>query len=191
MISNAITVVSGIPRSGTSMMMQLLHAGGMPVLSDSTRKPDADNPKGYFELEAVKHMAQDQSFLAQATGRAVKIVSELLKYLPTGYTYKILFMERHMGEILASQKKMLVRHGQGADPIPDEKMAVLFEKHLLRTKEWLKEQRHMEALYLHYNEILSSPREHISRIIEFLGCALCAEEMVRVVDAGLHRQQLK
>jgi hypothetical protein len=96
------------------MMMRMLEAGGMPVLVDDLRPPDADNPQGYYEFEAVKRLQTDATFLAQATGKAIKVISALLEALPRGNQYKILFMQRHMEEILASQRTMLHRQGKPA-----------------------------------------------------------------------------
>src|SRR5215813_2579369 len=103
-----IIVVSGLPRSGTSMMMKMLAAGGLPVLVDAIRAADDDNPNGYFEFEPVKQLADGQNeWLTEAGGKVVKIISALLEYLPKSYHYKIIFMERELKEILASQQKML------------------------------------------------------------------------------------
>src|SRR3569833_79554 len=111
-----ITVVSGLPRSGTSMMMQMLAAGGMPMLTDGVRGPDPDNPRGYFAFGPVKRTPQDARWLAGAPGKAVKVVHSLLPALPGGYEYRVLFMLRDMHEVLASQDTMLRRLGRcGAD----------------------------------------------------------------------------
>ena len=133
-----ITVVSGLPRSGTSMMMKMLAAGGMPILTDNTRIPDDDNPGGYFELEKVKALKDGENeWLSEAQGKAVKIISALLEHLPSQYQYRIIFIHRDLGEILASQKQMLVRRGEPADKIDDESLGALFQKHLLQVEKWL------------------------------------------------------
>ena len=106
-----IVVVSGLPRSGTSMMMQMLEAGGMEVMTDGLRAADEDNLKGYFEYETVKALHTDRNWLPEARGKAVKIISELLKYLPETQTYRIIFLRRALEEVLASQDRMLVRRG--------------------------------------------------------------------------------
>src|ERR671934_2987374 len=106
-----IVIVSGLPRSGTSLMMQMLHAGGMPLLIDEQRPPDTDNPNGYWEYEPVKRLQQDNSWMHKAEGKAVKVVSALLQYLPPQHIYKIIFMQRPMQEVLASQAVMLERRG--------------------------------------------------------------------------------
>src|SRR5437899_574640 len=120
MDSNTVTIVSGLPRSGTSMMMKMLEAGGMEPLTDHVRTADEDNPKGYYEFERVKDLEKDQTWLEDAKGRYVKVISMLLKHLPAGYTYKVIFMRRTMEEILASQRKMLVRRGESPDRVADE-----------------------------------------------------------------------
>lgn len=184
-----VVVVSGLPRSGTSMMMKMLEAGGLPVLVDHVREPDEDNPKGYYEFERVKQIEHDQAWLQEAQGRAVKMVSELLKHLPDGYDYKVVFMRRKMDEILASQKKMLARQGKPTDQVSNEKLAALFEKHLGQIKAWVARQPNVDVLYVSYNEILSAPREEIRRVNRFLGDALDEEAMVGVIDRSLYRQR--
>src|SRR5215468_11569905 len=124
-----LVIVSGLPRSGTSMMMKMLAAGGIEPLTDNIRTADEDNPKGYFELERVKQIESDKAWLEDARSRVVKLISALLKHLPPSYQYKVIFMRRAMSEILASQRKMLMRRGEPADKVPDEKMAAMFNKH--------------------------------------------------------------
>lgn len=101
-----------MPRSGTSMMMKMLEAGGMKILTDSQRTADEDNPKGYYEFELVKLIQRDKSWLPRAKGKVVKIISELLKNLPPDYQYKAIFMRRNLAEILAFQRQMLIRRGR-------------------------------------------------------------------------------
>ena len=115
-----IVVVSGLPRSGTSLMMQMLQAGGMPLLIDDLRPADTDNPNGYWEYEPVKRLQQDNSWIPQAEGKAVKVVSALLQYLPPQHTYKIIFMQRPMQEVLASQTVMLERRGEQSGKADDK-----------------------------------------------------------------------
>ena len=125
-----ITIVSGLPRSGTSMMMKMLEAGGMQVLTDHIRTADEDNPKGYYEFERVKQIEHDQAWLPDAQGKVVKMISALLKHLPSSYTYKVIFMRRNIDEILASQKQMLIRRGEPTDVVSDEKLTELFDRHI-------------------------------------------------------------
>lgn len=189
MDGEVVTVVSGLPRSGTSLMMMMLEAGGMQVLTDKIRTADEDNPEGYYEFERVKQIEQDQSWLEDAKGKGVKMVAELLKHLPPDYTYKVIFMRRKMDEILASQKQMLIRRGEPTDRVSDERMAKLFTEYLERVEAWIAEQPNMEVIYVSYNEVLENPVEEAKRISEFLGNTLNVEKMVGVVDPTLYRQR--
>ena len=184
-----VTIVSGLPRSGTSMMMKILKAGGMKILTDEIRTADEDNPKGYYEFERVKQLEHDQAWLEDAGGKAVKIIAALLKHLPSDYTYRVVFMRRRLEEILASQKKMLVRRGEPTDTISDEKMAELFRQHLKRIETWLDERPNIKVLYVNYNEVIEKPVEHAQRINQFLGNTLNVENMTGVVDKALYRQR--
>ncbi len=188
---NVITVVSGLPRSGTSMMMSLLEAGGMAILTDSVRAADEDNPKGYYEFERVKQIAHDWAWLADARGKAVKIISELLMRLPpdTPYRFKVIFMQRNMAEILASQRQMLIRRGEPADAVSDDLLARLFARHLTRFDAWVAQQPGIEILYVSYNAMLETPVEHAQQVNEFLGGTLAVAKMVAVVDKALYRQR--
>lgn len=185
----AVVIVSGLPRSGTSMMMKMLEAGGMEVLTDHIRKPDEDNPRGYYEFERVKQIEHDQGWLEDAGGRAVKMISALLKHLPPDYTYRVIFLRREMEEILASQRKMLERRGEEADAVSDEQMAELFERHLAQTMGWLGAQPNVEVLYVSYNEALAEPSAQAERVSRFLDGKLDAQRMAAVVDPALYRQR--
>lgn len=186
---NIITVVSGLPRSGTSMMMRMLEAGGLEPLTDHIRTPDEDNPQGYYEFERVKRLPEDQAWLEEAKGRVVKIISRLVLYLPPTYTYKVVFMRRKMEEILASQTQMLIHRGKPTDTISDEKMAELFRKHLQQVEAWMEQQPNIDVLYVSYNEVLQNPVEQITKINHFLGGTLAVEKMISVIDHTLHRQR--
>lgn len=186
---DVVTIVSGLPRSGTSMMMKMLEAGGMQPLTDNIRTADEDNPKGYYEFERVKQVATDQAWLDDARGKVVKMISALLKPLPPAYHYKIIFMQRRMEEVLASQKKMLIRRGEQPDAVADQKMAALYEKHLRQIEAWLAEQPNMDVLYVTYHEIIARPREHAEQINRFLGGGLDVDQMVGVVDHMLYRSR--
>jgi hypothetical protein len=189
MEKDVITVVSGLPRSGTSMMMQMLEAGGLEILTDNLRRKDDDNPKGYYELESIKRLGKDQSCLHDARGKVVKVISELLKYLLPQYHYRVIFMRRKMGEILASQKQMLIRRGKPTDTVSEEKLAELFEKHLRLVTAWLDQQSNIDVLYIEYNALLQNPGEHIQRINEFLGNTLDRQKAAAIVDKTLYRQR--
>ena len=185
-----ITVVSGLPRSGTSMMMKMLEAGGLPPLTDNLRTADEDNPKGYFEFERVKKMPDgDISWVEDAQGKAVKVISALLEHLPPAYTYRVLFMQRRIDEILVSQKQMLVRSGKPTDQVSDEQLAEMYGKHLAKVKAWLDEQTNFSVNYLDYNAMLADPTKYARQVNQFLDNSLNPQEMAGVVDPNLYRQR--
>ena len=184
-----IVIVSGLPRSGTSLMMQMLQAGGMPLLIDDRRPADADNPNGYWEYEPVKRLQQDNSWMHQAEGKAVKVVSALLQYLPPQYTYKIIFMQRPMPEVLASQTVMLERRGAQGGKADDKTLGAVFAQHLNRTERWVAIQQHMTVLPVNYHETLADPEATASHVAQFIDLPLAVEAMVCVVDPRLHRQR--
>jgi hypothetical protein len=184
-----IIIVSGLPRSGTSLMMQMLQAGGLPLLIDDHRPADVDNPHGYWEYEPVKRLQQDNSWMHQAEGKAVKVVSALLQYLPAQYTYKIIFMQRPMQEVLASQTVMLERRGAQGGKADDKTLGTVFAQHLDRTERWLAIQQHMTVLPVHYHETVANPEATATRVAQFLDMPLAVEAMACVVDPRLHRQR--
>ena len=186
---NMITIVSGLPRSGTSLMMMMLEAGGMPVLTDHIRTADADNPKGYYEFERVKAIKHDQVWLKEAGGKTVKMISALLKHLPQDYAYRIIFMRREMEEILASQRQMLIRRGESTDTVSDERIAELSTDHLQRVATWIDDQPNIDVLYVSYNEILKDPLTQARCVAEFVDIDLNVEKMSQVVDSSLYRQR--
>ena len=188
-IKDAIIVVSGLPRSGTSMMMKMLNAGGLEPVTDNIRTADEDNPKGYFELEKVKQLDKDNSWMGECQGKVIKIISMLLKPLPTAYNYKIIFMRRKMEEILASQRQMLIRRGQPTHTVADDKMAEMFNKHLKDIENLIATRPNMECLYVSYNEVLENPLVNIEKINDFMGGNLNRQAMLEVVDKTLHRQR--
>ena len=184
-----ITVVSGLPRSGTSMMMKMLEAGGIPPLTDKIRLADEDNPKGYYEFERVKKLPDgDVDWLPEAQGKSVKVIATLLKHLPGNYAYNLIFINRAMPEILASQKTML-DHREEAAKVSDKKMAALFEKHKLNVIAWMKEQKNFAYIEISYNELLKDPLPGLRKVNQFLGSNLDIKKMAAVVDPKLYRQK--
>lgn len=183
------TVVSGLPRSGTSLMMQMLHAGGLPVLADQQRVADENNPRGYFEYEPVKRLRSDRSWLPLARGRAVKIIHLLLHdlLLDGSMRYRIIFMQRPLSEVLASQQAMLQREGRaGADP------AVLrraFEGQLAQLHAWLSAQPDVRVLHVDYHRVLAEPLAVADALCGFLAIELDRNAMAGAVDPALHRQR--
>ena len=188
-MKDTIVVVSGIPRSGTSMIMNMLQAGGMAVVTDRVRKADEDNPRGYFEDERVKNLKQDSDWLDQVRGRAVKVVSQLLPNLPGQYGYKILFVTRDLDEVLASQRKMYRRRHKAEDDTPDWVLKQAFEKHLEKTREWLAGQGNMEVLYVDFRDVLDVPAEHAGKIRDFLSIPMDVEAMASAVAPELYRSR--
>jgi hypothetical protein len=185
-----ITVVSGLPRSGTSMMMKMLEAGGLPPFTDNIRSADDDNPKGYYEFERVKKLPDgDVEWLPDAQGKVVKVISALLEHLPADYSYRVLFMQRKMGEILASQEKMLERSGKPAGQVSDVQLTEIYTKHLSKVKNWLSSQANFSVLYLDYNMLLVDPRKYSDQVNQFLEGNLDLEDMAAVVDPNLYRQR--
>ena len=185
-----VIVVSGLPRSGTSMMMRMLDKGGIPVLTDNIRTPNEDNPLGYYEFERVKKMPEgDFAWLEEANGRAVKVLAVLLTYLPENYAYKVLFMRRHMQEMLDSQREMLIRRGEDADRIDDTEMSRLFEKHLDDLYAWMNSKVNVEYMEVDYNAVLADPSQWVHKIQQFLGREMDGPAMAAVVDPALNRQR--
>ena len=189
-LGDPIVVVSGLPRSGTSMLMKMLDAGGLPVVTDGERTADEDNPRGYFEVERVKRLARenDRSWLAEARGKGIKVISHLLRSLPPSFHYRVIFMHRDLEEVLASQTKMLARRGE-TDDIPPERMRGLFEKDVARAIAFLDEGQCFEVLEVRYRDVLAHPREEARRIAEFVGGNLDVEAMAGAVDPGLYRNR--
>lgn len=185
----SIIIVSGLPRSGTSMMMRMLVEGGLTAATDGIRRADDDNPNGYYELEVVKQLREGNSaWLAEADGKAVKVISSLLEYLPPDYHYKIIFMERDSRETLASQKKMLDHRGQPSR-MSDEEMEQQFRQHLASIKPWLVRQPNVELYSVNYNALLAEPAVVCEQIVNFLGLPLDQSRMLAVPDRQLYRNR--
>jgi len=186
-----ITIVSGLPRSGTSLMMQMLVAGGMTALSDGERRADDDNPRGYLEWERIKQLPNDPGCIAEGEGKVVKVISRLLLSLPSTHEYRVIFMERPLPEVLASQDAMMKRRGtfkEGANPAI---MAAAFEKHLKEVYAWMNGRPNVKAIRLPYHEVLSQPKDVTQRIVELLGIQLDVDMMAQQVDASLYRNRSK
>ncbi len=184
-----ITIVSGLPRSGTSMTMKMLEAGGIPPLTDQIREADSDNPKGYYEFERAKKLREgDLAWIPDAEGKAVKLIAALLVYMPPDYEYRVLFMRRNIQEILASQAKMLENRGE-ENKADDETMADLFAKHVRQVEDWMKSQPNLQYIDVDYNALLGDPNPQVIRINQFLGGELDVSAMMTVVDPQLYRQR--
>lgn len=184
-----ITIVSGLPRSGTSMMMKILSEGGLLPVTDELRTADEDNPEGYYELETVKQMAAGNvAWVAEAGGKVVKVISALLEYLPSEYSYKVIFMEREINEILASQRKMLARRNKESS-IDDAEMEAQFRKHLAVVKPWLARQPNMDVKYVSYNALMSTPEPLCRQVRDFIGLDLDLTKMLSVPSKELYRNR--
>jgi len=189
MSRNFVTIVSGLPRSGTSMMMQMIEAGGIPALTDGIRAADRDNPKGYYEFEPVKQTKEDASWVPGAEGMVVKMVYKLLYDLPAGREYRVVFMRRNLDEVLTSQKKMLDRLGRAGGSLEDERMKQLFVQQLGEFDRWIAAQPSFQRLDVDYKDAIENPCEQIARLNEFLGGDLDTEAMARVVEPTLYRNK--
>jgi hypothetical protein len=186
-----ITIVSGLPRSGTSLMMQMLHAGGMPVLSDGERKADNDNPRGYLEWERIKQLPKNPTLIAEAEGKVVKVVSQLILSLPEGYQYRVIMMQRPLCEVVRSQDKMLIRRGN-ADSISDQSFVEeAFQSHLIEVSRWLVGKPNIRLIRVHYHRVLREPLAVAEEIVAFLEIPLDISSMVSQVDANLYRNRMK
>jgi hypothetical protein len=170
------------------MMMQALKSGGMEILSDNIRLADESNPKGYWEYEKVKTLPEDNRWLLQADGKAVKIIAQLLKSIPAQIHYKIIFMERDLDEILISQEKMLTRMGKSGR-VNNVLLKNAFSRQLKEIKAWLENTPYIETLYLDYAETVEKPLETMEKIDCFLGFNLNLSAMAAVVDRGLYREK--
>ena len=186
-----IVVVSGLPRSGTSMAVRMLEAGGMGVVTDGLRTADDSNPKGYFELERVKSLGTDSdtSWLVAARGRAIKIISFLLRDLPETNNYRVLFMHRHMDEILASQRRMLIARQEPDTSAGDDRLSLEYARHLIAVTRVLATRPCFETLDLRHADVVARPLDEATRIRRFLGLDLDVSKMAAAVDETLYRNR--
>ncbi len=184
-----VYVVSGLPRSGTSLAMQALHAGGVEPITDGARTADTDNPKGYFEFERVKSLRSDRAWLDAAAGKVVKVIHLLLMELPDDRPYRVVFMERNLDEVLASQAAMLARSGRVGASLSTDRLKAVYEQQLRQVNEWLAARPQFSVLRVEHRRILSQPTEEIDRIADFLEVPLDRPAMVRAVDPTLYRNR--
>ena len=182
-----ITVVSGLPRSGTSLMMQMLAASGMETLTDGLRAADDDNPRGYFEFEPVKKLKHDAGWLPQARGKAVKVISQLLFDLPATHCYRIVFMRRDLDEVLASQAAMMARRATPA--ANQEKLRDAFSAHLQKIDAWLDQCANMTTRDVDYAALVNHPSRVAAQVNHFLGGGLDVRAMAAAVDPLLYRHR--
>jgi hypothetical protein len=186
-MSSEIIIVSGLPRSGTSLMMQMLDQGGLPVVTDNIRTADTDNPRGYYEYEQVKKIKEDIGWLPATRGKVFKMISQLLYNLPATERYRVIFMERNMDEMLCSQDKMLERLGRKGAPHDQIKQS--YGMHVEKLRDWLARQKNIRVLYVRYNELVEQPTEQAERVSQFLDGKPSVAGMVQAVDPSLYRNR--
>ncbi len=192
-----VTIVSGLPRSGTSLMMQMLTAGGIPPMTDDLRAADPSNPRGYLELEAVKKLKADRSWLPQARGKAVKIIHLLLPELAGAppdeqglpLEFRVIMMRRPIAEIVASQRAMLTRQSKASAALPDAQLGKIFTDQLARVESWLEGRPEFRVCTVQYPELVARPAETAARVNAFLGGGLDEAAMSRAVDPSLYREK--
>ncbi len=186
-----ITIVSGLPRSGTSLMMQMLAAGGLSVLSDGERQADTDNPRGYLEWERIKQLPKDPGCIAQAENKVVKVISQLLLSLPDGHDYRIIFMQRPLPEVLKSQDEMLHRRGTYEEGGDNRAIEEAFQRHLAEVDKWLTRKPNIAVLPVNYHHILREPQAAAEAVATFLKVPLNIPAMTQQVDANLYRNRTR
>ncbi|MDP2305890.1 MAG: sulfotransferase domain-containing protein [Pseudomonadota bacterium] len=185
-----IVIVSGLPRSGTSMMMKMLESGGLPIMTDAIRAADIDNPKGYYEFERVKDLEkeQDKSYIREGRGKVLKVISFLLKDLPDDNRYKVIFMRRDLNEVIASQNKMIKHRGE-VDETNDKMMIEAYLNHLAAVRILVRKRANFEMVEVRYDTAVHQPADAAKQVNAFLGGTLPEEKMRDVVDAELYRNR--
>jgi len=184
-----IIIVSGLPRSGTSMMMKMLAEGGLSTVIDSLRQADEDNPNGYFEIEASKTLKDgEKKWLYEAQGKVVKVISYLLEFLPDDLAYDVIFMEREISEVLASQRKMLQRRNE-TSALSDAEMETQFREHLRAVKYWVARKPNMRILFVKYSQMVEAPETLCKSIVDFLEIPLDLKAMQLVPNQSLYRNR--
>jgi predicted AlkP superfamily phosphohydrolase/phosphomutase/Flp pilus assembly protein TadD len=186
--SGVVTIVSGLPRSGTSMMMQMLAGGGIAPFADGIRIPDEDNPRGYYESERAINLHRDASWVPLARGKVVKIVAQLLPHLPPGEEYRIVFMQRELEDVVASQGVMLQRLGRSGAGLSGERLMRAYSQQLSAVRGWLGERSGIEVLWVRYSEALADPAGTAALLGKFLGEPFDEVRAAHAVEPSLRRQ---
>jgi LPS sulfotransferase NodH len=184
-----VYVVSGLPRSGTSLAMQMLHAGGIPAVTDGLRAQDDDNPRGYFEFERVKQLRSDKAWLDDAAGKAVKVIHFLLMELPDDRPYRVVFMQRDLREVVKSQSTMLARSGRAGGGLPPERLMAVYEQQLKAVDAWLAARQGFKVLRVPYAGLVRDPGEWVPTVAAFVGRTVDQAAMRAAVDPSLHRNR--
>ena len=187
-----VVIVSGLPRSGTSMLMKMLEAGGLQIMSDAARSADVDNPKGYFEHERIKDLEKDtdKSYLREGRGKALKVISFLIQHLPDENDYRVIFMRRDLDEVLSSQDKMIQRLGSDDATADREAMKEAYRNDIVRTRLLCRKRSNFEMIEIQYKATVEDPAETARRVNEFLGGRLDEAGMRRAVDESLYRNRV-
>ncbi|OUR98424.1 hypothetical protein A9Q86_14050 [Flavobacteriales bacterium 33_180_T64] len=167
-------------------MMQMLHKGGLEVLTDSNRKADVSNPKGYFEYDPVMSLHKDNSCLGDAQNKSVKIVAPLLKFLDPKYRYKVIFMNRDLDEVVKSQQKMI---GKDTDTLPI-KLLETYKKHLHQVETWKAKEPSVELIYVDYKEALNNTESVINKVTSFIDQEMDEKSMLSCVNRSLYRNKI-
>jgi predicted AlkP superfamily phosphohydrolase/phosphomutase/tetratricopeptide (TPR) repeat protein len=190
-LADTLIVVTGLPRSGTSLLMQMLAAGGMDILSDGLREADEDNPRGYLEFEPVKNLFNDAKWLLEKRGKAVKIVVPLLAALPHGLACRVILSERDLDQILDSQERMLLRRGQPPTAAPERRRMLKEEyaRTVSRVKAMLAQRPGTRLLVIQHRDAISDPLSTAGKLNEFLGGRLDVTKMASAIDTALHRNR--
>lgn len=184
-----VIVVSGLPRSGTSLAMQAVHAGGIEPVTDGERVADPDNPRGYYEFERVKALRSDKTWLDDAAGKVVKVIHMLVPELPDDRPYRVIFMERALDEVLASQSTMLARSGRTGASLAPDRLKAIYEQQLRQVHEWLSVRPNFTVLRVPYRSFVGEPGVQAARIADFIGVPMDRNAMVRAVDPSLYRNK--
>ncbi len=188
-VADEITVVTGLPRSGTSMAMGMLHAAGVPLLVDAHRPADASNPRGYFEYAPVKATRREAAWVASARGRAVKVIHALVPHLPEAERYRVVWMQRDLDEVLRSQERMLERQGQQPEVGDRALLRTAYARQLDELRVWLGRRSTASVLELDHALVLGRPDEAAHQLARFVGRPAQAGAMARAVDASLYRER--
>lgn len=186
-----IVIVSGLPRSGTSMLMRMLEAGGVPIMTDAEREADIDNPNGYFEYERVKDLEKetDKSYVRAGRGQALKVISFLIKDLPDDNDYRVVFMRRDLDEVITSQNKMIDRLGTQDTEADREAMKEAYRNDIVRTRLLCRNRPNFELMEVHYKQTVETPERTAAEVNTFLGGQLDEAAMRAAVDASLYRNK--
>ncbi len=189
LLEDTVIVVSGLPRTGTSMMMQVLQAGGVRILDDQHREADASNARGYCEDRRVKSLHRDATWLEEAQGKAVKIVAPLIPHLrySSGLHYGVIFMDRDLREVLQSQQVMLQKLGRGGSGGSDRQLEQVFRSQLKMVQRVLREHG-VPVLTVRYQDCLREPERIVAAVDHFLGGGLDQAAMIRAIDRDLCHQ---